>query len=51
MTAVVWPFPPREEMIEELQFSTDVMRAKSGGAAYINAHVSAAHVPARALIH
>ena len=30
MTAVVWPFPPREEMIEELQFSTDVMRAKAG---------------------
>lgn len=29
MTAVVWPFPPRDEMIEELNWVTDVIPAKS----------------------
>lgn len=29
MTAVIWPFPPGPELIEELQWATDVIRAKS----------------------
>lgn len=29
MTAQIWPFPPRAEMIETLEWLTDVLRAKS----------------------
>jgi hypothetical protein len=29
MTAVIWPFPPQSEMIEELNWVTDVIRSKT----------------------